>query len=107
LLAPMALAALSREIHVQAWHAASVRNGVQPGRSYEGAPRGTGPCDESCQREGLPGNRRKTFTTSLSLRTQHRSFLRDVFGEDKMSVRTALGVTALPLGAPVMLEVMF
>jgi enamine deaminase RidA (YjgF/YER057c/UK114 family) len=32
---------------------------------------------------------------------------RDVFGEDKMSVRSVLGVTALPLGAPVMLEVMF
>jgi enamine deaminase RidA (YjgF/YER057c/UK114 family) len=34
-------------------------------------------------------------------------FLRDVFGEDKMSVRSVLGVTALPLGAPVMLEVTF
>ena len=33
--------------------------------------------------------------------------LRDVFGEEKMSVRTVLGVAALPLGAPVMLEVMF
>jgi enamine deaminase RidA (YjgF/YER057c/UK114 family) len=33
--------------------------------------------------------------------------LRDVFGEDKMSVRSVLGVTALPLGAPVMLEVLF
>ena len=33
--------------------------------------------------------------------------LRDVFGEDKMSVRTVLGVTALPLNAPVMLEVVF
>ena len=33
--------------------------------------------------------------------------LRDVFGEDKMSVRSVLGVTALPLGAPVMLEVIF
>ena len=31
--------------------------------------------------------------------------IRDVFGEDKMSVRSALGVAALPLGAPVMLEV--
>jgi enamine deaminase RidA (YjgF/YER057c/UK114 family) len=31
--------------------------------------------------------------------------LRDVFGEDKMSVRSVLGVTSLPLGAPVMLEV--
>jgi len=33
--------------------------------------------------------------------------LRDVFGEDKMSVRSVLGVAALPLGAPIMLEVMF
>jgi len=33
--------------------------------------------------------------------------LRDVFGVDKMSVRSVLGVTALPLGAPVMLEVTF
>jgi enamine deaminase RidA (YjgF/YER057c/UK114 family) len=33
--------------------------------------------------------------------------LRDVFGEDKMSVRSVLGVTALPLAAPVMLEVTF
>ena len=33
--------------------------------------------------------------------------LRDVFGENKMSVRSVLGVTALPLGAPVMLEVTF
>jgi enamine deaminase RidA (YjgF/YER057c/UK114 family) len=31
--------------------------------------------------------------------------LRDVFGEDKMSVRSVIGVAALPLGAPVMLEV--
>jgi enamine deaminase RidA (YjgF/YER057c/UK114 family) len=33
--------------------------------------------------------------------------LRDVFGEDRMSVRSVLGVTTLPLGAPVMLEVTF
>jgi enamine deaminase RidA (YjgF/YER057c/UK114 family) len=33
--------------------------------------------------------------------------LRDVFGEDKMSVRSVLGLTALPLGAPVMLELTF
>jgi enamine deaminase RidA (YjgF/YER057c/UK114 family) len=31
--------------------------------------------------------------------------LRDVFGEHKMSVRSVMGVTTLPLGAPVMLEV--
>ena len=33
--------------------------------------------------------------------------LRDVFGEDKMSVRSVFGVASLPLGAPVMLEVTF
>jgi len=33
--------------------------------------------------------------------------LRDVFGGDKMSARSVLGSAALPLGAPVMLEVMF
>jgi enamine deaminase RidA (YjgF/YER057c/UK114 family) len=33
--------------------------------------------------------------------------LRDVFGEGKMSVRSVLGVNALPLGAPIMLEVTF
>jgi enamine deaminase RidA (YjgF/YER057c/UK114 family) len=33
--------------------------------------------------------------------------LRDVFGEDKMSVRSVIGVTSLPLGLPVMLELTF
>ena len=33
--------------------------------------------------------------------------LRDVFGADKMSVRSVVGVASLPLGAPVMLEVVF
>ena len=33
--------------------------------------------------------------------------LRDVFGEDKMSVRSVVGVACLPLGLPVMLEVTF
>ncbi|QNI32074.1 RidA family protein [Alloacidobacterium dinghuense] len=33
--------------------------------------------------------------------------LRDVFGEEKISVRSVLGVTSLPLGLPVMLEVTF
>lgn len=34
-------------------------------------------------------------------------FLRDVFGEDKMSVRSVFGVASLPLGVPVILEVTF
>jgi enamine deaminase RidA (YjgF/YER057c/UK114 family) len=33
--------------------------------------------------------------------------LRDVFGDDKISVRSVVGVASLPLGAPVMLEVVF
>jgi enamine deaminase RidA (YjgF/YER057c/UK114 family) len=33
--------------------------------------------------------------------------LRDVFGEDKTSVRSVIGVASLPLGVPVMLEVTF
>ena len=33
--------------------------------------------------------------------------LRDVFGADKMSVRSVVGVASLPLGAPIMLEVTF
>jgi enamine deaminase RidA (YjgF/YER057c/UK114 family) len=33
--------------------------------------------------------------------------LRDVFGEDKMSVRSVFGAASLPLGVPVILEVMF
>jgi enamine deaminase RidA (YjgF/YER057c/UK114 family) len=33
--------------------------------------------------------------------------LRDVFGEDKLSVRMVLGVASLPLGVPVVLEVLF
>ena len=34
-------------------------------------------------------------------------FLREVFGEDKISVRSVIGVASLPLGTPVMLEVTF
>jgi enamine deaminase RidA (YjgF/YER057c/UK114 family) len=33
--------------------------------------------------------------------------LRDVFGQDKMSVRSVFGVATLPLGVPVILEVTF
>ena len=33
--------------------------------------------------------------------------LRDVFGEDKLSVRMVLGVASLPLDVPVVLEVLF
>jgi len=33
--------------------------------------------------------------------------LRDVFGEDKLAVRMVLGVASLPLGVPVVLEVLF
>jgi enamine deaminase RidA (YjgF/YER057c/UK114 family) len=33
--------------------------------------------------------------------------LRDVFGEDKLPVRMVLGVASLPIGVPVVLEVLF
>ena len=33
--------------------------------------------------------------------------LRDIFGEDKLPVRMVLGVASLPLGVPVVLEVLF
>jgi enamine deaminase RidA (YjgF/YER057c/UK114 family) len=33
--------------------------------------------------------------------------LRDVFGEDRLPVRMVLGVTSLPLGVPVVVEVLF
>src|ERR1700733_10867326 len=33
--------------------------------------------------------------------------LRDVFGEDRISVRSVIGVASLPLGVPVILEVTF
>jgi hypothetical protein len=33
--------------------------------------------------------------------------LRDVFGKDKLSVRMVLGVASLPLGVPVVVEVVF
>jgi enamine deaminase RidA (YjgF/YER057c/UK114 family) len=33
--------------------------------------------------------------------------LRDVFGEDKLPVRMVLGVASLPLGVPVVVEVLF
>jgi enamine deaminase RidA (YjgF/YER057c/UK114 family) len=33
--------------------------------------------------------------------------IRDVFGEGRMSVRSVIGVTSLPLGLPVMLELTF
>jgi enamine deaminase RidA (YjgF/YER057c/UK114 family) len=35
------------------------------------------------------------------------ALLRDVFGEDRISVRSVVGVTSLPLGLPVMLELTF
>jgi enamine deaminase RidA (YjgF/YER057c/UK114 family) len=33
--------------------------------------------------------------------------LRDVFGEDKLPVRMVLGVASLPLGVPVVVELLF
>jgi hypothetical protein len=44
---------------------------------------------------------------SRSLMLPTRLVVRDVFGEDKLSVRSVFGVAGLPLGVPVMLEVTF
>jgi hypothetical protein len=33
--------------------------------------------------------------------------LRDVFGEENMAVRSVIGVTSLPLGVPIELEIIF
>ena len=47
------------------------------------------------------------FYNHASVADAASELLRDVFGEGMMSVRSVLGVSSLPLGAPVMLEVMF
>jgi enamine deaminase RidA (YjgF/YER057c/UK114 family) len=33
--------------------------------------------------------------------------LRDVFGEENMAVRSVIGVSSLPLGVPIELEILF
>jgi hypothetical protein len=70
----------------------------------EGARRVAGPRDEGCRREGLPSNTRRLYNQPI-VADAASELLRDVFGKDKMSVRSVLGLAALPLGASVMLEV--
>jgi enamine deaminase RidA (YjgF/YER057c/UK114 family) len=47
------------------------------------------------------------FTAHAKVADAASELLRDVFGEDKTSVRIVLGVASLPLGLPVELEVIF
>jgi enamine deaminase RidA (YjgF/YER057c/UK114 family) len=47
------------------------------------------------------------FYNQPSVADAASELLRDVFGEDKTSVRSVFGVASLPLGLPVMLEVTF
>jgi enamine deaminase RidA (YjgF/YER057c/UK114 family) len=47
------------------------------------------------------------FTAQPKVADAASELLRDVFGEDKLSVRMVLGVASLPLGVPVVVEVVF
>jgi enamine deaminase RidA (YjgF/YER057c/UK114 family) len=47
------------------------------------------------------------FTAHAKVADAASELLRDVFGEDKTSVRIVLGVASVPLGLPVELEVIF
>jgi enamine deaminase RidA (YjgF/YER057c/UK114 family) len=47
------------------------------------------------------------FTAHAKVADAASELLRDVFGEDKTSVRIVLGVASLPLGLPVEVEVIF
>jgi enamine deaminase RidA (YjgF/YER057c/UK114 family) len=47
------------------------------------------------------------FTALPMVADAASELLRDVFGEDKLPVRMVLGVASLPLGVPVVLEVLF
>jgi enamine deaminase RidA (YjgF/YER057c/UK114 family) len=47
------------------------------------------------------------FANQPAVANAASELLQEVFGEEKRAVRSVLGVTSLPLGAPVMLEVTF
>jgi len=47
------------------------------------------------------------FTAHAKVADAASELLRDVFGEDKLPVRMVLGVASLPLGVPVVVEVLF
>jgi enamine deaminase RidA (YjgF/YER057c/UK114 family) len=63
-----------------------------------------GPRDEGCQREIYLATHGDFYNQPI-VANAASELLRDVFGEDKMSVRSVLELAALPLDAPVMLEV--
>jgi len=47
------------------------------------------------------------FTAHAKVADAASELLRDVFGEDKLPVRMVFGVASLPLGVPVVVEVLF
>jgi enamine deaminase RidA (YjgF/YER057c/UK114 family) len=47
------------------------------------------------------------FTAHAKVADSASELLRDVFGEDKLPVRMVPGVTSLPLGVPVVVEILF
>ena len=47
------------------------------------------------------------FTALPKVADASSELLRDVFGEDKLSVRMVLGVAGLPLGVPIVVEAVF
>jgi enamine deaminase RidA (YjgF/YER057c/UK114 family) len=49
----------------------------------------------------------ETFLAHPRVADGASELLRDVFGEDKLPVRMVLGVGSLPLGVPVVVEVLF
>jgi enamine deaminase RidA (YjgF/YER057c/UK114 family) len=49
----------------------------------------------------------ESFSAQPKVADGASELLRDVFGEDKLPVRMVLGVAALPLGVPIVVEVLF
>jgi enamine deaminase RidA (YjgF/YER057c/UK114 family) len=47
------------------------------------------------------------FSSHVKVADAASELLRDVFGEDKLPVRMVLGVASLPLGVPVVVELLF
>jgi enamine deaminase RidA (YjgF/YER057c/UK114 family) len=49
----------------------------------------------------------ENFSAHAKVADAASELFRDIFGEDKLSVRMVLGVASLPLGVPVVVEVVF
>ena len=65
---------LGKELDADRWPGCITNCDPECSFCCEGASRVTGPRDEGCQREESTWQQTETFTTSLSLRTRHRSF---------------------------------